>query len=73
MPIKAEDCLGIAPTDLNDIRLVFDKKTIPHNQISWYYNDDADRWEVYDRGVGIDKTDTLIAHYEVGGPGWVEV
>lgn len=67
-----EHLFGVVPTDLNDIRRIFAGKVTPidYEAMSFFWNDDENRWEVYDRGADINNTDTLIA-FQDGG--WTEV
>lgn len=64
--------VGITTTDLDDVRRIFAEKTTPidFESMSFYWNDDQNRWEAYDRGADINAADTLIA-FQDGG--WTEI
>lgn len=68
-----ESRAAIAPTDLQFARDVFDGKgtPIPHENMAWYYNEEDDRWEVYDASSDV-GAGTLVAYYTVDS-GWTEV
>lgn len=60
--------------DLATIREIFDGKVtpIPHENMAIFYNEEEDRWEVWDAGSTVEGG-TLITYYEVDGDGWIEV
>ena len=68
-----ENRAAISPTDLQFARDVFDAQItpIPHEQMAWYYNEEDDRWEVYDASADV-GAGTLIAYYTVDS-GWTEI
>lgn len=70
-----ENRWGVVPTDLQKVRAIFDEKVTPieHTHMLFYFNEEEDRIEVYDRGGDVDD-DTLIAHLDVdGATEWVEI
>lgn len=70
-----ENQVAIAPSDLEQGRDFFAGKATPldYEAMSFYWNDNLNRWEVYDRGADIDSSDTLIGHMDPDDGAWTEV
>ena len=72
--MTGEHRVAISPTDLDDLRRIFDAKDPPvaHNRIAFHWSEADNRWECYCTSESV-ELETLVAHYAVDGGGWTEV
>lgn len=69
MPGVPDHCVGITPTDLFEMRRIFDSKTIARPRHCFRWNVTQGRWELSEVAP---VNRTLVAYYDPT-LGWVEV